>query len=294
GGKQRQANLRALYDRARTYEETSYRGLFRFLRFIERMEERGDDLGAARGLSEQEDVIRITRIHKSKGLEYPIVIVGNLEKQFNLQDLNKKYLLDKDYGFATKFIDPVERITFPTLYYHALRYEMKRKQLAEEIRVLYVALTRAREKLLMVASPTSLAKLSHKWTSHVKHPSGILPKSSRLDAKSYSDWIGPALIRHKDSEALLADEDISFYPTEEINEDESRWKITLMHAEELTEVTATEALVPDESLEESILQWKRVPIENKDIEQKVKSRLSYKYPYKQSTNIRAKDRKSVV
>src|SRR5699024_1827160 len=104
GGRQRQANLRALYDRARGYETTSFRGLFRFLRFIERMEERGDDLGAARALSEQEDVVRIMTIHSSKGLEFPVVIVGGLARGFNLQDLNQKYMLHKDLGFASKYI----------------------------------------------------------------------------------------------------------------------------------------------------------------------------------------------
>src|SRR5699024_10839676 len=87
GGRQRQANLRALYDRARGYEETSFRGLFRFLRFIERMEEEKKDLGEARALSEQEDVVRIMTIHKSKGLEFPVVLLGGLHKQFNFQDL---------------------------------------------------------------------------------------------------------------------------------------------------------------------------------------------------------------
>lgn len=106
GGKQRQANLRALYDRARSYEETSFRGLYRFLRFIERMEEEQKDLGAARALSEQEDVVRIMTIHKSKGLEFPVVILGGIGKSFNMMDLNQKYLLHKDLGFASKFIDP--------------------------------------------------------------------------------------------------------------------------------------------------------------------------------------------
>ena len=87
GGKQRQANLRALYDRARQYEATSFRGLFRFLRFIERMQERGDDLGAARALGEQEDVVRLMTIHSSKGLEFPIVFVAGLSKQFNMMDI---------------------------------------------------------------------------------------------------------------------------------------------------------------------------------------------------------------
>src|SRR5690625_3382223 len=121
GGRQRQANLRALYDRAKGYESTAFRGLFRFLRFIEWMEEKGEDLGAARALSEQEDVVRITTIHSSKGLEFPIVIVGGLARPFNLQDLTKKHLLHKDLGFASKFIDPMKRITYPTLFYHADR-----------------------------------------------------------------------------------------------------------------------------------------------------------------------------
>src|SRR5699024_7927713 len=89
GGRQRQANLRALYDRARSYEETSFRGLFRFLRFIERMEEEDKDLGEARALSEQEDVVRIMTIHKSKGLEFPVVILGEVNKQFNFRDLQE-------------------------------------------------------------------------------------------------------------------------------------------------------------------------------------------------------------
>src|SRR5690625_3540227 len=158
GGKQRQANLRALYDRARSYETTAFRGLFRFLRMIERMEERGDDLGAARALSEQEDVVRVMTIHKSKGLEFPVVIVGGLSRPFNFQDLRKRYMMDKDFGFASRYIHPTKRIVYPTLFYHALREKKINEQLSEELRVLYVALTRAKEKLLMVAEVPSVKK----------------------------------------------------------------------------------------------------------------------------------------
>lgn len=87
------------------------------------MEERGDDLGAARALSEQEDVVRMMTIHKSKGLEFPVVILGAMDKEFNVQDLNERYLLHKDLGMASKYIDPVKRITYPTLYYHAMKQE---------------------------------------------------------------------------------------------------------------------------------------------------------------------------
>lgn len=114
-GNQRQANLRALYDRARQYEETSFRGLFRFLRFVERMRDRGNDLGAARALTEQEDVIRIMTIHSSKGLEFPFVFMAGMGRNFNTMDLRKNFLLDKDLGFATKYIDAKKRISYPSL-----------------------------------------------------------------------------------------------------------------------------------------------------------------------------------
>ncbi|MDO6658818.1 3'-5' exonuclease, partial [Anaerobacillus sp. 1_MG-2023] len=90
------------------------------------MEERGDDLGSARALSEQEDVVRIMTIHKSKGLEFPVVIVGAMDKLFNQRDLMQKYLLHKDLGLASKYIDPIKRITYPTLFYHAFKEEMRR------------------------------------------------------------------------------------------------------------------------------------------------------------------------
>src|SRR5699024_5370810 len=136
GGRQRQANLRALYDRARGYESTSFRGLFRFLRFIEGIDEEGKDLGEAPALGEQEDDVRMMTIHRSKGLEVQVVIIGGMSKELQfVRPLSKKpYLLDKDLGFATKFIDPVKRITYPTLYYTALKLSAKNKQMAEEMR----------------------------------------------------------------------------------------------------------------------------------------------------------------
>src|SRR5699024_9613540 len=87
GGHQRQANLRVLYDRSRQYEETSFRGLFRFLRFVDRMRDQGSGLGTARALGEQEDVVRVMTIHKSKGLEYPVVFMAGMHKQFNFSDV---------------------------------------------------------------------------------------------------------------------------------------------------------------------------------------------------------------
>ncbi|WP_077325016.1 helicase-exonuclease AddAB subunit AddA [Virgibacillus siamensis] len=286
GGRQRQANLRALYDRARGYETTSFRGLFRFLRFIERMEERGDDLGAARALSEQEDVVRIMTIHKSKGLEFPVVILGAMDKQFNQQDLRQRYLLHKDLGFASKYIDPVKRITYPTLYYHALQKEKLRELLAEEMRVLYVAMTRAKEKLVMVGNVASFEKKQQKWERILDHAEWILPAHYRIESKTYLDWVGPALIRHQSNDVLRT-EDVKDKVLEAIRIDPSEWKVTIVHGSSLVNLDESDAEAELER-KENIIGWEPLDLEDEDLDEEVNKRLSYSYPYREAAISRAK------
>ncbi|MCP3026724.1 helicase-exonuclease AddAB subunit AddA [Halobacillus sp. A5] len=282
GGRQRQANLRALYDRSRSYESTSFRGLFRFLRFIERMEERGDDLGAARALGEQEDVVRIMTIHKSKGLEFPVVLLGGMDKQFNMMDLKERYLLHKDYGFGSRYIDPQKRLMYPTLAYHAIKRVKLRELLAEEMRVLYVALTRAKEKLVMVGNVASFDKKQEKWLSYVDHTDWVLPPHDRLEAKSYLDWVGPSLIRHQDSEELRTDE-VEVRTSEEIEKDASEWVIHLAHGSHYAVVEELEKQ-RDEKLKSHLEEWKPIEVEPDD---KVE-RLNFRYPHEKAAHSRAK------
>ncbi|MGB7998725.1 MAG: helicase-exonuclease AddAB subunit AddA, partial [Anaerobacillus sp.] len=203
-GLQRQANLRALYDRARQYEATSFRGLFRFLRFIDRMKERGSDLGTARALGEQEDVVRVMTIHKSKGLEFPVVFLAGAAKQFNMRDMSNQMLMHKEFGLATKFIDPVNRISYPTLPYFTLQKRMKLEMLAEEMRVLYVALTRAKEKLVLIGTVNDWEKELLSWAS-ASGDDWLLSDYERSKGKSYLSWIGPSLLRHRDLASTLED-----------------------------------------------------------------------------------------
>ncbi|UHA75815.1 UvrD-helicase domain-containing protein [Paenibacillus sp. 481] len=196
GGMQRQANLRALYDRARQYESSSVRGLFRFLRFIDRMRETGGDLGTARALGEQEDVVRIMTIHKSKGLEFPVVFVAGLAKKFNQQDLNASFLMHKQLGFGPKFVDEELRVTYPTLPNLAIRRQMKLELLAEELRVLYVALTRPKEKMILVGTVNDAEKAIVQWGEALDCEPLLLPDYTVAKARSYLDWLGPAVIRH--------------------------------------------------------------------------------------------------
>src|SRR5690625_688537 len=206
------------------YEQTSFRGLFRFLRFIERMEEERNDLGEARALSEQEDVVRIMTIHKSKGLEFPVVIIGEMNKEFNFMDFRRRYLLDKDYGFATKYIDPVKRITYNTLYYLALQRIGMNHMLSEEMRVLYVAMTRAREKLIMVGQVTDVSKkVETDWERFLDYEEWVLPTQVRRRAKTFFDWIIPALVRHEDQTVLHGEEVVSAHVPEEIRKHDSKW-----------------------------------------------------------------------
>lgn len=286
GGRQRQANLRALYDRARAYESTSFRGLFRFLRFIERMEEKGDDLGAARALGEQEDVVRIMTIHKSKGLEFPVVILGAMDKQFNQQDLRQRYLLHKDLGFGSKYIDPEKRIVYPTLVFHALKKEKQRELWAEELRVLYVALTRAKEKLVMVGNVASFAKKQEKWQEIIDHQEWVLPPHYRLESKTYLDWVGPALIRHDHGEALRTIT-VSDQVPGEIRKDNSEWNIFLRHGSEFVGRDKSED-VKEQELKQAIMEWAPVKHSVPEFDEKVSKRLSYNYPYADASSFRAK------
>ncbi|WP_059172966.1 helicase-exonuclease AddAB subunit AddA [Bacillus sp. FJAT-27445] len=248
GGKQRQANLRALYDRGRQYEETSFRGLFRFLRFIERMMDRGDDLGAARALGEQEDVVRIMTIHSSKGLEFPVVFMAGLGRSFNMMDIRSSYMLDKEFGFATKYINPEKRIAYPSLPQLAFKRKKRMEMLAEEMRVLYVAMTRAKEKLYMLATVKDADKKLAQWEDLAVYPNWLLEDADRAAAKGYFDWIGPALVRHVDCAALRR-AGIGGRVPDTISHDESNWAVTIIDAEEIRSEDSEEEASEDGLLE---------------------------------------------
>ncbi|WP_027091139.1 UvrD-helicase domain-containing protein [Cohnella thermotolerans] len=193
GGVQRQANLRALVDRARQFERSSSsRGLFRFLRFLGRMRDTGADLGAARALGEQEDVVRVVSIHKSKGLEFPVVFVAGLGRGFNKQDLNGLFLKHKKLGFGPKMVDPDTRVAYPTLPHLAIRRRLKAEMLAEEMRVLYVALTRPKEKLILIGTTKDAEKELAKWRELAAASADGLPDYAVAAANRYLDWLGPA------------------------------------------------------------------------------------------------------
>lgn len=192
GGSQRQANLASLYERAAQFDQFARRGLFRFLRFVEKLQERDQDLGTADVLGENENVVRLISVHKSKGLEFPVVILAGLGNDFNFRDLSRDLLLHPELGFGPMVINPQLSLKYPSMAYRAVRNSLQRADLAEEMRVLYVALTRAREKLILVGSTRKLDEQRREWSAYADGDE-ILPAPLLASAKCYLDWLGPAL-----------------------------------------------------------------------------------------------------
>lgn len=200
-GNLRQANLKMLFERAKQYESASFKGLYNFICFIDRLKLNSGDLSAAKVIGENDNVVRIMSIHKSKGLEFPVVFLSGTGKQFNKQDLNDSILIHQDLGFGPKFIDSVNRIEYPTLAKEALKLKLEAELISEEMRVLYVALTRAKEKLII----TGVTKDFEKQCKEKEEMLFLYQKKNtnkieeRLLKKyiSYLDWL--VLLNLKDS-----------------------------------------------------------------------------------------------
>ena len=189
-GSKRRANVEMLLTKASDFEKTSYFGLFHFVRYIEQLEQYDVDFGEAGALDEYADVVRIMSIHKSKGLEFPITFVSGLAKRFNMQDVNQSFLMDMDYGLGTDYVDVEGRVRNKTLRKLVVSRKMREENLAEELRVLYVALTRAKEKLIMTACAADAEAL---WQQYRLRQPGPLSYLDFMKAGSYLEDILPAL-----------------------------------------------------------------------------------------------------
>ena len=189
-GSKRRANVEMLLTKASAFEKTSYFGLFHFIRYMEQLEKYDVDYGEADTLDENADVVRIMSIHKSKGLEFPVVFVSGLSKRFNMQDANQSLIVDMDLGVAVDYVNPGRRIKNKTLRRAVLSAKMKEDSLAEELRVLYVALTRAREKLILTSV---IDKADEKWELAQMTGQERLTYLDFCEAGSYMDFLLPIL-----------------------------------------------------------------------------------------------------
>ena len=202
----KQANLKMLFERAKQYESASFKGLYNFIHFMERLHKSSSDLSSAKIVGENDNVIRIMSIHKSKGLEFPVVFVCNSSKMFNKQDLTDTILIHQDLGFGPKYIDSKNHIEYPTLAKEAMKLKLETELISEEMRVLYVALTRAKEKLIITGTSKDFEKsLKEKEDMlslyNAKNDEKI---EERLLKKytSYLDWITLLMLKDKEQSKI--------------------------------------------------------------------------------------------
>ncbi|NFN86216.1 helicase-exonuclease AddAB subunit AddA [Clostridium sporogenes] len=281
-GEQRQANLRILFQRAKQYEKTSYKGLFNFINFINKLKFSSGDMGSAKILGENENVVRIMSIHKSKGLEFPVVILSGTGKNFNMIDLNKNILFHRDLGYGPDYVDIERRIAYPSLVKNIIKNKIKLETLSEEMRILYVALTRAREKLIITGLINNMDKTVESWLN-LSEDKNKVPEYAVMNGKTYLDWIGPAVIKHKD--AISFREELNM--TSELSnivDDKSKWKIELCNKKELLKEKIEEDQDEiSEKIKETLMNLKE-----SNYKEEIYKRLSFKYKYDNASNIPTK------
>ncbi len=188
GGDVRRANLDMLVEKAAAFEKTSYRGLFHFTSYIRNLKKYDTDFGEASIAGEHDDTVRVMSIHKSKGLEFPVVFLAGLGKAFNKQDIRGKILIDSDLGIGTDWVNLELRTKSPTLKKNVLKRKTDLDSMGEELRVLYVAMSRAKEQLIMTAADKNLEKKLEKW-SYIPGRGQGLPFTLLSSAGSYLDWL---------------------------------------------------------------------------------------------------------
>ncbi|HBF6355421.1 TPA: helicase-exonuclease AddAB subunit AddA [Clostridioides difficile] len=276
GGSQRQANLKVLFERAKQFEETSLKGIFNFVNFIEKLKKSSSDMGSAKTLGENANVVRIMSIHKSKGLEFPVVICSAMGKNFNTQDFKKSILYHHNLGYGPQFVDYERRISFPSIAKEALKSKINIENLSEEMRVLYVAFTRAKEKLIITGSTRNIQDSIKRWSNGVESLDTI-SQYEILKGKNFLDWIMPCVLKHRDLSNLLEEVGLDAVFSVEHN---SKWYGKLWNKNDiLVEKKSDEE---KESIEE-ILEKIDADSPDSNYYNEIEEKLNYIYPYEFST-----------
>lgn len=262
-GRVRRGNLEQLEQKAEDYAKTSYRGLFNFIRYIEHLQKYEVDFGEAAS-GENNDAVRVMSIHRSKGLEFPIVFVSGLAKPFNQQDSNARVLLHPDLGIAADCVDLETRVRTKTLQQRVFARKMRLDSLGEELRVLYVALTRAKEKLILTACDKNPEKRWEKFAAIGAEEQQALPYLWLSSAGSYLDWVMMGLIRKQEL-----------------------WKVeNVSLAGLLTAEIETQA--EQKQMRESFIQWDTEQSFRPEVRTELQRRLSYIYPYEAQLEMHTK------
>lgn len=284
-GEQKQANLRILKKHAAEFEESSFTGLFNFMNYIDRVKKTSGDFAEAKTVGENENLVRIMSIHKSKGLEFPVVFVCATDKRFNNQDLIEPVLVHYEYGLGAKYIDVNHRVIYDTFPRIAISKKIKMENISEEMRVLYVALTRAKEKLIITGSVDNFEKSVKAWGQNLNKSKKALGTYTTMSANCYLDWIGAALIRHPDASEMRKIARGSDGGNI-VKDEKSRWSFSLWGKHEIP--------VPKQ-LKEKELEIKKEELHHWDTDkvygkykEEIEKRLDWEYGFEAATKLPVK------
>ena len=288
----RRANVLALYDRAKGYEASGFRGLFRFLRFVESLRDSNQDMPLANVVSEADNVVRLMTIHKSKGLEFPVVFLSGVQKRFNMMDLRSELLIDKNAGLGLKGYFPDIRVSFPTMPWFYVKDVKEAALKAEEQRILYVALTRARDKLFMTGfvkgfknSAGKLSSLGELINNVAAVEGQQLPTDIITQANTYLEWLIMGFTRHLDGgnplRAAIEYEGPTYF---DLPDKKCRIKVEI-HDGSLYGDLDYKADI-DETTINKVRELKAV--NSVELPQEIEDRFNYSYPYSDATRRTAK------
>lgn len=266
GGEQRSANLAMLSEKAKAFEAASYKGLFHFIRYIEQLQKYDVDYGEAALEDEQADMVRIMTIHKSKGLEFPVVFVAGMGKRFNMQDARSSVVLHSRLGVGLDAVDTAMRTKSPSLVKRVIQKEEALDSLGEELRVLYVALTRAKEKLIITGTASNLNKKLKSYEIYRGRKRKELSFGSLSKASTYWDWILPSLVQLTPEIPVT----LQILTVEDIVSGE---------VEEETAARITKAMLK---------QWDTGRIYEPEVREMLETQFGYRYPYRESSRRKLK------
>jgi len=294
-GTQRRANLRKLYDEAVHFENQTGGGIFQFLTHVKRIRETNGDIGSATVLGENDNVVRIMSIHKSKGLEFPVVFMANMDKNFNRKEFRESLLMHQDLGFGADSFDTELRVKHETITKTVMKQKMNREMISEEIRLLYVAMTRAREKLIMTGVISELPKKLVEYKNVIASDEKKVPVHYITSAKSYFDFVMPMLVKHPDFTEFLESKDCFINENDKIHpeeDEECSFNVIVYKSDELSadimqkevEISSVSAPIKRESQED----FEMLGLEKYFLTEEVSQRLEYEYPFYEAVSLPVK------
>lgn len=284
-GPQKQANLRILKKHAAEFEASSFTGLFNFMNYIDRVQKTSGDFAEAKTVGENENLVRIMSIHKSKGLEFPVVFLSTTDKKFNNQDLRNPVLFHQEYGLGAKHIDVEERVVYNTFPRIAISQQIKAENISEEMRVLYVALTRAKEKLILTGSVDNFEKTAKSWGQTLNRKTKPVGTYAAMNVNSYLDWIGMAFMSHPDAgeiRQMIQGGEQGYM----VENEKSKWTFNLWNKAQIP--LYKEAEIDEIQIrKDELFNWD-TDIVYSDYKEEIERRLNWEYKFKEATKLPVK------